>query len=141
MLSLGKSAPKRPIKSLGKMAVLRYSLEMQISKTRFPSDSGLTGFATAERVIPVIAAQGQERPGKIEVWIPKTKAGNVSSLFFQRLTGRSKSETRAETKKKQLGGNSGNLERQGGWSMVGLDSKGTQMGNRLRFIFKASMCK
>lgn len=90
------------------MAILRCSLEMQISKTRFPSDSALTGFATVERVISVIAAQGQDRPGKIGVWIPKTKVGNVSSLCFQGLTGRSNSETRAETKKKQLGRNSGN---------------------------------
>lgn len=85
------------------MAVLRRSLERQISKTRFPSDLALTRFTTVEGVIPVIAAQGQDRAGKIGVWKPKTKAGNVSSLCSQGLTGRSNSENRAEAKKKQLG--------------------------------------
>lgn len=84
------------------MAVLRCWLERQISKTRFPSDLALPWFATVERVILVIAAQGQDRAGKIGVWIPKTKVGNVSSLCSQGVTGRSNNDTRAETEKKQL---------------------------------------
>lgn len=74
-----KSVPKCPIKNLGKMAIFTCSLEMQIPKTRFPSDLAITGYSPAEmRAISVIAL-AWDRPGKLGVYISETKAG--SSVF------------------------------------------------------------
>jgi len=122
------------------MAVLTRSLEMQISKTRFPSDSSLTVYAPAEaRVIPVIAALAWDRPAKIGIWIPETKAGSLSSLYFQGLTGRSNSKTGAETKKRQLG-NSGKLGVKRRLEYTGMHGEETNMGNRFGFRLKVSIC-
>lgn len=111
------------------MVVLTHSLEMQISKTRFPSDLALTRYAPAEtRIIPVIAALSWDRIGKIGAWIPETKAGILSFLSFWGLTGRSNSVARAETEKRQLGWIYETWKDKGGQSKLGWIEKRQEWG-------------